>query len=120
MQYRCRHETKLLNNIPALSVAFGAGFFANIIGERDSKTSRIANGVALTVLFGVQTLCLIGILLNNTVYYEGSFDKCDGLHLRYQLPLDLWRLVCYYLGCNAARDLQDLEEEAKKSAEKSI
>lgn len=113
-----QYESHVLNNIPGLSFACGVGFLANTIGEKGSKKNRMANGVALTTLFGFQAIVFIGILLNNTYYYSGSFNHYDYLCLRYDGPLTMWRLGCYYLGYKAAHGLQDLEtEETSESPE---
>lgn len=115
MEYRM--ESHPLNNISALVVAFGAGYIANIAKDKDSKFNRIANRVALTVLFGIPVIMLAGIFLNNTVYYRGYFDKDDYSYLRYELPLHMWRLGCYYLGYLAASGQQDLKEEKTDAAQ---
>lgn len=108
---RYAYENRIFNNIPALSVAFGAGFLANTITKPASKNNRIVNGVALATLFGIPAIILIGIILNNTVYYHGSLSASDYLSLRYDLPLEMCRLGCYYLGYEVACSLQALEEE---------
>lgn len=108
---RIKYETHVFNNIPALSVALGAGFLTNIISKPGTKNNRIMNGVVLTALFGIHALELIGIVLNNTVYYQGSLSTSDYLTLRYDAPLNMWRFCCYCLGYMAACGLHDLEEE---------
>ncbi len=90
----------------AMVGAATGGYLANVIAPEDGKISKIANGVTLTIFFGFQVICLIGILLDNSIYAHNKqrlFDDYDRALLFHLVTDSLIRGGCYFLGSEAAK-----------------
>ena len=91
--------------------AFIGGLGANMLTSPGTTANKVTNGIVITVLFGLQAVCVAGVLLDNTVYAhtkETLFDADD----RALLLNVVINAGCYILGRQAALyDHKQLDED---------
>jgi hypothetical protein len=114
--------TSLAYDSAPLVGAFMGGYLANVFTEPDTKANKITNATAITMLFGIQTLCAVGVIIDNTIYASGKktlFGSDDQNELLGFISDIFIRGGLYFLGKETAGFTKELVSQKKINNEKN-